>query len=63
MCHGKICSTASATGAEGNHAADANYLIQTTTNEPYSVKKVITLKGLRRHSPMYNVSCILYVLQ
>ena len=44
-------------------AAVANDLIQIATNEPDFLKKVITLRGLRCHCPMYNVSCILYLLQ
>ena len=43
-----------------HHAAVANDLVQTTTNEPDSLKEIIT-RGLRGHCPMYNGSCILYL--
>ena len=42
MCHGKIHSMASATRAERTCINVANDLIQTTTNEPDFLKKVIT---------------------
>ena len=43
-------------------AAVANDFIQTTTNESDFLKKVITLKALRCHCSMYNVSvfCIFF---
>ena len=42
MCHGKICTVASATRAEGHSTAIANQLIQNAPNEPDFLKKVIT---------------------
>ena len=52
-------------------AAIANDLIQTVTNEPDFLKKVITgdelwvpfWRVLRHHCPVHNVSCILYLFQ
>ena len=42
MYHSKICSVASATRAEGTLCWVANDLIQTATNEPDFLKKLIT---------------------
>ena len=48
--YGKIHSTASAMRAEEHPAAVANDLIQTTTNEPDFLKKVITRDDWWIHS-------------
>ena len=60
MCHGKICSTASASRAEGTFAAVANDLIQTATNEPDFLKKFITLKGTE--VSLSCVQCFLHLI-
>ena len=42
MCHGKICSAASAAKAEGTSCCVPNDLIKTATNDPDFLRKVIT---------------------
>ena len=57
---GKIHSVASATRAKDHRAAVAHDLIQAAANEPYFLKKVVTLKGTEVSSSY--VQCFLYLL-
>ena len=68
-CHGKICSMSSATRAEGTSCCSCTMLmtwfklLPMMLGELCEVPRCLLWKGLRCHCPMYNVSCILYLLQ
>ena len=61
ICHGKMLPQLLLQEQKEHHAAVANGLIQTATNEPDFLKKVINLKGTE--VSLSHVQCFLYLLQ